>query len=342
MIREYIAKLSEGHSLTLDEMKAAMELILDARATPVQIASFLTALHIKGESIEEITGAAMVLREHAETVEGRSDSLDIVGTGGDIGESFCISLSAAIVSAAGGCKVAKHGNRSVTTQCGSADLMEALGVNINCSAKESMEMLDELGFCFLYAHKYHSAMKYVLPVRMEIGIRTIFDVLAPAVNPAFSQKQLLGVYDEELLKPLAQVLINLGVKKGMTVHGLDGTDEISICAPTKICEITDGRIESYTVSPEDFGFVPCDMSEVRVGTPDYNAQAIRDIFSGKEKGAKYNVVSMNAGAALYICGKAKDFREGVVMAREIIDSGKAREKLDQIIEKSSQTGGAFG
>lgn len=342
MIKEYIGKLSEGHSLTFDEAGEAMKMILEDRVTPVQTAAFLTALHIKGESIEEITAAAMVLRENAEKLDCTTETLDIVGTGGDVGESFAISLSSSIVAAAGGCAVAKHGNRSVVTRCGSADLMEALGVNINCSGKESMMMLDKLGFCFLYAHKYHSAMKYVLPVRMEIGIRNIFDVLGPLANPAFSVKQLLGVYDEELLKPLAQVLINLGVKRGMAVHGLDGTDEISICAPTRICEITDGRIETYTVTPEDFGFATCHTSEVRTGSPEYNARAIRDIFSGKEKGAKYSVVCINAGAALYICSKAASFEEGVAMARQIIDSGKAREKLDRIIEMSGESGGAFG
>lgn len=339
-MKEKIELLAKGHSLTFDEMKSAMNMILEDRSTPVQTAAFLTALHMKGETIEEITGAAISLREHSETLEYKNDSLEIVGTGGDISSSFTISVAAAIVAAAAGCKVAKHGNRAVVSKCGSADILEALGVNINCSAEESIEMLDKEGFCYLYAQKYHSAMKYVLPVRMEIGIRNLFDVLGPLTNPAFAKKHFLGVYDEELLKPMAQVLINLGVKKGMCVHGLDGVDEISVCAPTNVCELTDGRIESYTIKPEDFGYVSCGSCEVKTGNTEESAGMIRDVFSGKVTGANKNAVSMNAGAAIYIDGKAKTIAEGVAIASSLIESGKAMEQLDRIIEISHQTSGA--
>ena len=334
MIKEEIIKLSNGHNLTYDEAKDVMELIMTDRVTPVQTAAFLTALHMKGETIEEITGAAVCMREHAEKLDYSDEALEIVGTGGDASDTFNISTASAIVAAAGGCKVAKHGNRAASSKCGSADVLEALGININHSAEESIVMLDELGFCFLFAQKYHSSMKYVAPVRKEIGIRTVFNVLGPLSNPASAKRQLLGVYDEELVKPMAQVLINLGVTKGMSVHGLDGIDEISACAPTKVCEFTDGRIESYTIRPEDFGFVSCEAGELKGDTPDENAQIIRDIFSGKERGGKYNAVCMNSGAALYIDEKAANLDEGVALAKELIDSGKVREKLDAIIEKS--------
>lgn len=336
MIKEEIIKLSEGHNLTFDEAKSVMELILTDQVTPVQTAAYLTALHIKGETIEEITGSAMCLREHAEKLDYHSDSLEIVGTGGDASHTFNISTTAALIAAAAGCKVAKHGNRASTSKSGSADVLEELGVNINHSAEESIRLLDELGFCFLYAQKYHCSMKYVSPVRKELGIRTIFNVLGPLTNPACAERQILGVYDEELLKPMAQVLINMGVKKGMCAHGLDGTDEISACAPTKICEFTDGRIESYTIQPEDYGYIPCEANELRGGTPEENARIIRDILSGKEKGAKRNAVCMNAGAAIYIDDKASSIAEGVKFAEQLIDSGKARERLDAIIEKSQK------
>ena len=336
LIKEEIIKLSKGHNLTFDEAKSVMELILTDRVTPVQTAAYLTALHIKGETIEEITGSAMCLREHAEKLDYHSESLEIVGTGGDASHTFNISTTAAIVAAAAGCKVAKHGNRAASSKSGSADVLEELGVNINHSAEESIRLLDELGFCFLYAQKYHCAMKYVSPVRKELGIRTIFNVLGPLTNPACAERQILGVYDEELVKPMAQVLINMGVKRGMSVHGLDGTDEISACAPTNICEFRDGRIESYTIRPEDFGYVPCEANELRGGTPQENARLIRDILSGKEKGAKRNAVCLNAGAAIYIDDKAANYAEGVAMAEQLIESGKARERLEALIEKSQE------
>lgn len=339
-MKEKIEKLAKGHSLTFDEAKSAMQMILENRVSHAQAAAYLTALHIKGESIEEITGSILSVKEHAETIDYRHESLELVSTGWDMSNSFTISIGAAIVAAAGDCKVARYGNRSPISKCGLADVIEALGININCSSEESINMLDKLGFCFLYAPKYHSSMKYMVPVRVEIGIRTIFDILGPLANPIFSDIQLVGVYDDEFLKPMAQVLINIGVKRGMSVHGLDGVDEISASAPTKVCELTDGRIKSYTIKPEDFGFVSCSANELRPNGPKECARLIREVFCGKEKGGRYNAVCMNGGAALYLQDKAGSLAEGVALAKDIIDSGKAFRKLDEIVEMSGQTSGA--
>lgn len=337
---EKIKKLAEGHSLTFDESKQAMELILDDKVPAVQTAAYLTALHIKGETIEEITGAVISVKEHAESVEYRDDSLELICTGFDMSNSFVVSVGAALVAAAGGCKIARYGNRSHISNCGLADVIEALGININCSADESLSMLDNQGFCFLYAQKYHSSMKYTLPLRLQLGIRTIFDILGPLANPIFSERQLVGVYSEEFLKPMAQVLINLGVRKGMSVYGLDSVDEISASAPTKICEIIDGRIKSYTITPEMFGFVSCSAYEMKSDDAQGCADAICKVLSGSEKGGRYNAICMNAGAALYLQDIAGDLEEGVALARDIIDSGKAKGKLEEIIEVSHHTSGA--
>ena len=339
-MKEKIQKLSKGHSLTFDESKSAMNMILENRVSAAQAAAYLTALHIKGESIEEITGSVLSVKEHTEKVNYMHESLQLVSTGWDMSNSFTISVGAAIVAAAGGCKVARYGNRSTISKCGLADVIEALGINIRCSSEESIQMLDKSGFCFLYAPKYHSAMKYMIPVRVEIGIRTIFDILGPLANPVFSDIQLVGVYDDEFLKPMAQVLINIGVKRGMSVHGLDGVDEISASAPTKVCELTDGRIKSYTIKPEDFGFISCTANELKAGSSEECAEVIRKVFSGNEKGGRYNAICMNGGAALYLQEMAGSLAEGIALAKDIIDSGKAEEKLEEIVVLSKQTSGA--
>lgn len=340
MIRKEIKKLSDGQSLTFDENKNAMNLILEARASEPQIAAFLMALHMKGETIEEITGALMSAKEHAEALDYKADSFVTFSTGWDMSNSFSVSVGSAIVAAAGGVKVARYGYKSPIVKFGISEVIEALGININCSADESKAMLDNTGFCFLSAQKYHSSMRYTMPVRLEIATKTVFDIVGPLANPAFSEKQLVGVYDENFLKPMAQALINFGVRRGMTVHGLDGIDEITACSPTKICEITDGRIESYTIKPEDFGLISCSSGELAAGNKDECAAHIRDVFLGKEKGGRRNAICMNAGAVLYLGDKAESLAEGVAIAQKLIDSGEALEKLESIIEMSAQTSGA--
>ena len=263
------------------------------------------------------------------------DIFEIVGTGGDNAQSFNISTTAALVAAAGGMKVAKHGNRAASSLCGTADCLEALGININQDPEKCVELLKEAGMCFFFAQKYHSSMKYVGAIRKELGFRTVFNILGPLTNPGSPKMQLLGVYDGYLVEPLAQVLINLGVKRGMVVYGMDKLDEISLSAPTKICEFKDGWFKTYVINPEDFGFEKCTKDELKGGTPAENAEITRNILKG-EKGPKRNAVLMNAGAALYIGGKADSFKEGIELAAEIIDSGKAAETLEKFIEVSNR------
>ena len=260
---------------------------------------------------------------------------EIVGTGGDNAHSFNISTTSALVAAAGGMKVAKHGNRAASSQCGTADCLEALGVNIMQSPKQCLELLDEVGMCFFFAQKYHTSMKYVGAIRKELGFRTVFNILGPLTNPATPSMQLLGVYDDYLVEPLAQVLISLGVKRGMVVYGMDKLDEISMSAPTKVCEIKDGWFKSYMIAPEDFGFERCTRADLAGGTPEENAKITVGILKG-EKGHKRNAVLMNAGASLYIGGKAESMEEGIRLAAELIDSGKAYETLEKFIEVSSR------
>ena len=338
MIKEAIVKIVNKEDLTYDEAYAVMNEIMSGETSPTQNAAFLSALSTKSaraETTDEIAGCAAAMRDHATRVDAGMDIFEIVGTGGDNAHSFNISTTAALVCAAGGVKVAKHGNRAASSLCGTADCLEALGVNIQQSPKRCVELLNETGMCFFFAQKYHTSMKYVGPIRKELGFRTVFNILGPLTNPASPTTQLLGVYDEYLVVPLAQVLINLGVKRGMVVYGQDKLDEISLSAPTSVCEFKDGWFKSYVVQPEDFGFERCRKSDLLGGTPMENAEITRAILSG-EKGHKRNAVLLNAGAGLYLNGKADSFAAGVGLAAELIDSGKATATLQKVIEVSNR------
>ncbi len=338
MIKEAIVKIVNKEDLTYDEAYAVMNEIMNGETTPTQNAAFLSALSTKSakaETTDEIAGCAAAMRDHATKVETGMDVLEIVGTGGDNAKSFNISTTAAIVSAAGGVKVAKHGNRAASSNSGTADCLEALGVNINQSPERCVELLNEVGMCFFFAQKYHTSMKYVGAIRRELGFRTVFNILGPLTNPASPSMQLLGVYDEYLVEPLAQVLISLGIKRGMVVYGQDKLDEISLSSSTKVCEIKDGWFKSYVIKPEDFGFERCSKDDLKGGSPQDNAQITRDILNG-EKSHKRNAVLLNAGAALYIAGKAQSFNDGVKLAAELIDSGKAAKTLEKLIEVSNR------
>ena len=335
MIKEAIIKLNNKENLTYDEAYETMNEIMSGQASQIQISSYLTALGMKGETIDEITASAEGMRNNGDRINHKLDVLEIVGTGGDKSNSFNISTTSAMVIAAGGVKVAKHGNRAASSKSGAADVLEALGVKIDISPEKSLELLNEIGICFLFAQKYYSAMKYVAPVRKELGIRTIFNILGPLSNPAGANMQIMGVYDEKLVEPLARVLSNLGVKRGMVVYGQDGLDEISMSSPTTICEVNNGELSTYVIRPEDFGYQTCSKSELVGGTPVENAAIAKNILSG-EKGSKRNAVTMNAGAALYIAGKADSFKEGISLAEKIIDSGMALKKLNEFIEYSNK------
>lgn len=338
MIKEAITKIVGKEDLTYDEAYTVMNEIMSGETTPTQNAAFLSALSTKSakaETTDEIAGCAAAMRDHATKVATDLDILEIVGTGGDNAQSFNISTTSAIVAASGGVKVAKHGNRAASSKCGTADCLEALGVNIQQEPEKCVELLEKAGMCFFFAQKYHSSMKYVGAIRRELGFRTVFNILGPLTNPASPKMYLLGVYDEYLVQPLAQVLINLGVTRGMVVYGQDKLDEISLSSPTKVCEFKDGWMKNYTIKPEDFGFETCDKSELVGGTPEENAEITRKILKG-EKGHKRNAVLMNAGAALYIYGKAETMKEGVELAASLIDSGKAYETLEKFIEESNK------
>ena len=338
MIKEAIVKIVNKMDLSYDEAYAVMNEIMSGKTTPTQNAAFLAALSTKSaraETIDEIAGCAAAMREHADKVHTDMELFEIVGTGGDNAGSFNISTTSAIVAAAGGVKVAKHGNRAASSQCGTADCLETLGVNINQSPKRCIELLNEVGMCFFFAQKYHTSMKYVGAIRKELGFRTVFNILGPLTNPAAPKMQLLGVYDEYLVEPLAQVLISLGIKRGMVVYGQDKLDEISMSAPTTVCEFKDGWFKTYTITPEDFGFERCEKEALKGGTPADNARITREILGGK-KGCKRNAVLLNAGASLYICGKVETFTEGVKLAAELIDSGRAAKVLDKLIEVSNR------
>ena len=338
MIKEAIVKIVNKGDLTYDEAYTVMNEIMSGETTATQNAAFLAALSTKSaraETTDEIAGCAAAMREHATRVQTDMDLMEIVGTGGDNAQSFNISTTSALVAAAGGIKVAKHGNRAASSLSGTADCLEALGVNIDQSPAKCVGLLKEVGICFFFAQKYHASMKYVGAIRKELGFRTVFNILGPLTNPGSPSMQILGVYDEYLVEPLAQVLVNLGVRRGMVVYGTDRLDEISMSSPTKICEIRDGWFRSYTIAPEDFGFERCRKEDLKGGTPLDNAGITRDILSGA-KGPKRNAVLMNAGAALYIGGKADSMAEGIRLAEELIDSGKAMETLEKLIEVSNR------
>ncbi len=338
MIKEAIVKIVNKEDLTYNEAYTVMNEIMNGETTPTQNAAFLAALSTKSakaETTDEIAGCAAAMRNHAVKVTTDMELMEIVGTGGDNAHSFNISTTSAIVCAAGGLKVAKHGNRAASSQCGTADCLEALGVNIMQSPLRCIELLKEAGMCFFFAQKYHTSMKYVGAIRKELGFRTVFNILGPLTNPGSPTMQLLGVYDEYLAAPLAQVLINLGVRRGMVVYGQDKLDEISISAPTTVCEIKDGWFKSYIITPEQFGFARCSKSDLVGGAPEENAQIVRAILHG-EKGPKRNAVLMNAGAALYIGGKAENMESGVRFAADLIDSGRAEKTLQKLIEISNR------
>ena len=338
MIKEAIVKIVNKGDLTYEEAYAVMNEIMSGETTPTQNAAFLAALSTKSakaETTDEIAGCATAMRDHATKVETGMDIFEIVGTGGDNAQSFNISTTSALVCAAGGMKVAKHGNRAASSQCGTADCLEALGVNIRQSPARCRELLKEVGMCFFFAQEYHTSMKYVGAVRKELGFRTVFNILGPLTNPGTPSMQLLGVYDRYLVEPLAQVLMSLGVKRGMVVYGQDKLDEISMSAPTAICEIKDGWFKSSVIAPEDFGLERCTKDDLRGGTPEENAKIALAILNG-EKGHKRNAVLMNAGAALYIGGKAGSMEEGIALAGEIIDSGKALETLEKFVKVSNR------
>lgn len=338
MIKEAIVKIVNKEDLTYDEAYTVMNEIMSGETTPTQNAAFLAALSAKSakaETTDEIAGCATAMRDHAVKVETDMELMEIVGTGGDNAHSFNISTTSALVCAAGGVKVAKHGNRAASSQCGTADCLEALGVNIQQSPERCIELLNEAGMCFFFAQKYHTSMKYVGAIRKELGFRTVFNILGPLTNPGSPTMQLLGVYDEYLTAPLAQVLISLGVRRGMVVYGQDKLDELSMSAPTTVCEIKDGWFKSYTITPEQFGFTRCTKADLVGGTPEENASIVRAILNG-EKGHKRNAVLMNAGAALYIGGKAENMKDGIRLAAELIDSGKAMETLQKLIEVSNR------
>ena len=338
MIKEAIVKLVDKMDLTYDEAYAVINEIMSGETTPTQNAAFLAALSTKSttaETTDEIAGCAAAMRDHATKCETGMDIFEIVGTGGDNANSFNISTTSALVAAAGGMKVAKHGNRAASSKCGTADCLEALGINIQQDPEKCVELLKEVGMCFFFAQKYHTSMKYVGPIRKELGIRTVFNILGPLTNPGSPKMQLLGVYDGYLVQPLAQVLINLGVTRGMVVYGQDKLDEISLSAPTNVCEFKDGWMKNYVIKPEDFGFERCTKADLLGGLPEENAKITRAILSG-EQGHKRNAVLMNAGAALYIGGKAESLADGIKLAAEIIDSGKALATLEKFIEVSNR------
>lgn len=336
MIKEAIIKLSKKQDLAYAEAEAVMDEIMSGQATPVQMSAYLTALALKGETIDEITASAAGMRAHCIKLLHNLDVLEIVGTGGDGSNSFNISTTSSLVIAAGGVPVAKHGNRAASSKSGAADVLEALGVKITLTPERSAEILKKINICFLFAQNYHIAMKYVAPIRKELGIRTVFNILGPLSNPAGANMELMGVYDQSLVEPLAQVMVNLGVNRGMVVYGQDSLDEISMCAPTSVCEIRDGKFTSYEITPEQFGYERCEKGALTGGTPAENAEITKAILKGEEKGPKRQAVCLNAGAALYIAGKAASIEEGVKLAESLIDSGATLKKLEEFVEETNK------
>lgn len=335
MIKEAIAQLVKREDLTSEVMEQVMEEIMTGEATDAQKASFLTALSMKGETIDEITSAAKVLRSHCERFLNDMDVLEIVGTGGDGSNTINISTLSSVVVSAAGIPVAKHGNRAASSKCGTADCLEALGVKIDCAPARSSQILKDINLCFLFAQKYHPAMRFVGAVRKEMGIRTLFNVLGPLANPAGATMQLFGVYSEELVEPLAHVLRNLGVKRAMVVYGRDSMDEISLSAETKVCEFKNDEFKSYVIKPEDLGLTRCNKEDLVGGTPQENAAIVNDILGGA-KGPKTDVVLLNAGAAIYLASDGITLKDGIEKAREIIVSGKAKKQLKEFIEETNK------
>ena len=334
MFKELLAKVVSGESLTREEARRAMEIIMEGEASPEQIASFLTALRMKNETVEEIVGFVETMRKKASGVIAESEHLlDTCGTGGDGGVSFNISTAAAIVAAAGGVRVAKHGNRAVSSKSGSADVLESLGVNITLSPEEAGKVLEEAGLCFLFAPLFHQAMKHAVGPRRQIGFRTVFNLIGPLTNPAGADRQLIGIYDHKLGRKVAEVLNEMGTKRALIVAGADGLDELSISGPSYVVELKNGGISEYIIEPEQFGLTSHPLTGVCGGDANHNAEIIRAIFAG-EQGANRDIVLLNSAAALYLDEKVSSLADGVVLAQKIIDSGKATGKLQQLIEVS--------
>ena len=330
MIKEAIEKVVSKQDLTYDEAYTVMNEIMNGETSQVQNAAYLAALSTKStkaETIAEISGSAAAMRDHALRVEHDMDVMEIVGTGGDHAHSINISTTAAFIISAAGVKVAKHGNRAASSKSGAADCLEALGINLEQPPEKAAQELREIGLCFLFAQKYHTSMKYVGAVRKELGIRTVFNILGPLTNPAHPKRMLLGVYDEYLLEPLAKVLLSLGVERGLVVYGQDCLDEISLSAPTSICEFKEGWFRRYTIKPEDFGFARCQKSDIQGGTPEENAADTLAILQGAQ-GPKTDIVLLNAGAAIYIGGKADSIAAGIEKARQLIASGAAMKQVE--------------
>ncbi|HAZ10944.1 MAG: anthranilate phosphoribosyltransferase [Omnitrophica bacterium GWA2_41_15] len=331
MIKEAIGKAVDGFDLTREEMISCMNEIMTGVATQAQIGSFITALRIKGETVEEITGAAIVMREKATKIDISSNSIDTCGTGGSGVDTFNISTTVAFVVSGAGLKVAKHGNRGVSSVCGSADVIKALGVNIDISPEKVKECIEKIGIGFLYAPLFHNAMKFAIGPRREIGIRTIFNILGPLTNPANAMGQVLGVYEEGLTDKLANVLNNLGVKRAFVVHGMDTLDEITITGETKVSELNNKKVKGYYIKPQDFGMKKAELLDIKGGTVEENAAIVKKVIEG-EKGPRQDVVLLNASAALIAGGMAKDFKDGIEIASLSIESGKAKEKLEKLVE----------
>jgi anthranilate phosphoribosyltransferase len=334
MITEAIQELTRRRDIGYDKALAVMNEIMSGQASDIQMAAYLAAMACKGETIDEITGSAAGMRQHCVRLLNDVDALEIVGTGGDQAHSFNISTTSALVISAAGIPVAKHGNRAATSRCGAADVLEALGVNIALSPEKSLELLQSIGLCFLFAQNYHIAMKYVAPVRRELGIRTIFNILGPLVNPAGAKRELLGVYDEDLVRPLAEVLARLGVNNALVVYGQDGLDEISMSAATSVCEVRDGRFKSYDIHPEDFGFKRCEKKDLVGGSPEENAAITLAILEG-ESGPRRNAVIINSAAAIFVARPELTLTQAAAVAANALDSGAARQQLQRFIEMSN-------
>ncbi|MCD8155003.1 MAG: anthranilate phosphoribosyltransferase [Clostridiales bacterium] len=336
MIKEAILKVVNKENLTFEEAKTVMDEIMKGETSQIQTSAYLTAMVMKGETIDEITGSAVGIRAHGVKLPHSTEVLEIVGTGGDNASSFNISTTSSLVIAAAGIPVAKHGNRAASSRSGAADVLEALGVKITISPERSGEILEKTNMSFLFAQAYNSAMKYVAPVRRELGFRTMFNILGPLTNPAEASMQLMGVYEEKLVEPLAHVLSNLGVKRGMVVYGMDKLDEISASAPTAVCEIDNGTFRTYEITPEQFGYARGTKEELVGGTPEENAAITLEILDGRDRGTRRNAVCMNAGCSIYLAGKAETPEAGVRMAEELIDSGAAKRKLEEFIQETNQ------
>lgn len=335
-MKEYIAKAAEGQNLTEEEAKAAMKLMLEGEATQAQIAAFLTAMRMKGETLDELVGLASVLRDKAATISPKVDNyVDLVGTGGDRTFTFNVSTTSAIVVAAAGLPVAKHGNRSISSKSGAGDVLEALGVNIMAEPEQVQKCVEEVGIGFMFAPRFNQSMKYVGQARSEMGIRTVFNILGPLANPSRAKRMVVGVYSPKLTEKIATAMSRLGVERAFVVSGADNMDEITVSSKTTISEIKDGAVTTYQISPEQFGFKTVDLEELRGGDGVQNAEITKNILKGIEKGAKRDIILLNAGATLYVGGVAESMEAGVKLAAEVIDSGKAYEKLEELVRVSN-------